>query len=359
MSNGGRGSGTDLSETFQNFLDGAARLVAGLGGLATLIAVAFLTLICFKLGGTGSDIKPEDAANTISILQKVLMVGSLGLVIGTTYLFWGSEFLGVAQIAVAAALFFAPMYLPGIVGSGSGAGAGVLGDAMGALQTAGIWFGVIAILVLVADVITRVNQRVKKGTKADNLKYGKGIREEKGRQNTLLGKCWQLPFCREFVRERCPIYHAKTTCWKELVGCMCEEQVIRNAMENKPIPKDMLLAAKMIPRNSRLTEPQKKERCRNCVIYNEHQRHKYKVAMPVTVGAFLLVYLALHNPLIGAMNQLVDTINRVVQHATLASGGKAYTAPTFFVETLLAVFFIVALTYAMKMLEFFIFRAKL
>jgi hypothetical protein len=138
---------------------------------------------------------------------------------------------------------------------------------------------------------------------------------------------------------------------------MCEESVIRNAMENKPIPKDALLAAKMIPRNNRLTEPQKKERCRNCVIYNEHQRHKYKLAMPSITGAFALVYFGLHGPLIAMMYGVVSSIEKVVQKGTAGSAGSI-DVPPFFVETMLFVFFLVGLSYAMKTIEYLIFNAK-
>jgi len=353
----GRRSGMDLSETFQSFLDGAAKLVAILGGLATLGGAGFLMFLCFRLGGATADVKPQDAMNSIEMLQKVLTVGVLGLGIGATYLFWGSEFLSVGMLALSAALFFAPMYLPSITGTPTGPAAAAVGSAMGAMQTAGMALGVISMLVVVADVMSRVKARVKQGTKADQLKYGKGIKEEAGTQNIFLGKCWQLPFCRKFVREKCPIYHAKTTCWKELVGCMCEESVIRNAMENKPIPKDALLASNMIPRNNKLTDTQKKERCRNCVIYNEHQRHKYKVSVPITVLTFIGIYAAFHGPLVSSVDHIVQQVNAVVHKVSLTQEQK-FTPPTFFTETLLAVFFLVGLTYAMKTLEYLIFRNK-
>jgi hypothetical protein len=351
--------GFDLSETFQKVLDGAAKLLAGLGGLATAVGVIFLGFVCYRLGSGATDVKPEDAMNTIETMRKVLLMGILGLGVGTTYLFWGSEILGASQLLLSAALFFAPTYLPGIVGSPNGKAGEALGTAMGAFQTAGTALGVLAICVLVVDLFTRVRNRARTGTRADHLKYGKGIKEEKGKQNVFLGKCWQLPFCREFVREKCPIYHAKVTCWKELVGCMCEESVIRNAMENKPIPKDALLAKNMIPRNNKLTIPQKKERCRNCVIYNEHLRHQYKAAVPSTVGLYALAYVALHGPLIEWMNGIVTSINKVIQQGTLnAIGSKSFQAPGFFTESLLIVFFVVALTYTLKTLEFAIFRSK-
>src|SRR5205823_3893098 len=125
--------------------------------------------------------------------------------------------------------------------------------------------------------------------KKDTLKYGKGIKEEQNIRNTFMGKCWQLPYCRKFVRERCLIYHSRRTCWKERVGCMCEEEVIRNAMENRTIPKDAVAAAKYIPVNNRITMAQKRERCRQCVIFNEHLKHQYRLFLPVTVAAFALL----------------------------------------------------------------------
>jgi hypothetical protein len=139
---------------------------------------------------------------------------------------------------------------------------------------------------------------------------------------------------------------------------MCEESVIRNAMENRPIPKDSLLAANLIPRNNKLTMAQKKERCRTCVIYNEHQRHKYKLTMPLLVGGFGLAYVVLRPPLLTATERLVEGINQIVRKSTMEGAGN-FTPPHAFVEMLLAVFFIIGLTYSMKTLEFLIFRAKI
>ena len=66
---------------------------------------------------------------------------------------------------------------------------------------------------------------------------------------------------------------------------MCEEDVIRGAMEGRVISKDALVAATMIPRNNKLTIAQKKERCKTCVIYNEHQKHKYRASVWGILGA--------------------------------------------------------------------------
>ncbi len=344
--------GVDLSETFENFLTGCAKLLMWVGALATIVALGLL----LYTGMNAQQAQLADAIRNIEIFQKILTVGVMGLGVGLSYLFWGEDILGAGQLLLAGAMTFSPLYLPSILGGDSAGPA--LGAAVGAIQQGGMIYGIIAIAVTFADVIIRVRQRVKVGVKADQLKYGKGVQEEKEKQNVFMGKCWQLPYCRKFVRERCPIFHAKRTCWKELVGCMCEESVIRNAMENRPIPKDALLAGNLIPRNSKLTVVQKKERCRTCVIYNEHQRHKYKLYMPAIVGSFIIAYVVGRPPLLSATEQLVAGINKIVRQGTLGGAGN-FTPPQVFVEMLLAVFFIIGLTYSMKTLEFLIFRAKI
>ena len=354
MSRGGFGS-KDISDTFQEFLTGCAKVVMSLGGLATAISVGLLVFTCFKVGSdTTSASQMAEAVRNVGIFQKVLVVGVLGLGIGASYMFWGGELLGAFQLALAAALYFAPLYLPSMLGDKS---TEATQGAYGALQMGGSVLGIIGLIVVIIDLAIRVKQRVETGAKADQIKYGKGVKEESDKQNILLGKCWQLPFCRKFVREKCPIYLSKRTCWKELVGCMCEEAVIRAAMDDKPIPKDALLAANYIPQNNKLTMSQKKERCNSCIIYNEHQRHKYKVTMPAVVLTWALVWGLLHGPLIDAVTSLVEKINHVVNVGTLGAAGN-YKPPTFFVESMLAVVMIIILTYGMKLVEFLYFKIK-
>jgi len=347
----------DISETFEGILEGCAKAVAGLGGLATLVSVGLLVFTIAKLGGgspSASDI--TEGARNVDIFQKVLITGVVGLSIGATFLFWGEELLGAAQLMLAAAMFFAPLYLPSVFGGGTTNEA--TEKAMAALQIGGTILGVLGLLVVFVDVAIRVNQRVKTGTKADHLKYGKGIKEENDKKNVFLGKCWQLPYCRKFVREKCPIFLSGRTCWKELVGCMCEEQVIRNAMENKPIPKDALLAANFIPHNHKLTFEQKKQRCYSCVIYNEHQRHKYKAGMWIAVPGYIASYALFHGLLFSAVAGLLQQINKVVNHATLGAGGN-FKPPDMFVEAMLFVVMMIGLTYTLKVLEFTVFKIKI
>lgn len=353
----GYGPSRDLEEALQGTLDSVARFLVYAGGLATLVSIGFLvyTFIVFS-GPTQASV--AQAGSNIEIFKKILMAGVAALGVGTTYSFWGEETLGVLQVVFAGILYLAPLFLPTLMSGGNVSPVGA--RALAALQTGGIIFGLLAVSVLILDASLRVKDRAQQGARADQLKYGKGLKEEKDIQNVFLGKCWQLPFCRKFVRERCPIYHSKRTCWRERVGCMCEEEVIRNAMENKPIPKDMVAAARFIPYNNRIPMEHKKERCRQCVIYNEHQKHKYRAVMPVVLLALGGFYALFRPQLLEATGAVVQKIDAIVGAATFRPGTQeaANSASGVFQEMLLICFMIILLAYAMKVIEFLIFKLK-
>ena len=345
------GSRDGLSEAFQDFLTNAARVLMGLGALVTLVATGLLIYACIRVGGDAK--VATEAMKNVEVFKQVMTYGAIGLAVGSAYMFWGDERGAAGMLFAAALLFFAPVWVPMIAGTNAN---DVTAAALGAIQNGGGIIGAVAAVMLVIDLVGKTRTRIKVGVKADQLKYGKGVKEEKDRQNVFMGKCWQLPYCRKFVRERCPIYHAKRTCWRERVGCMCEEEVIRVAMENKPIPKNQLLDGSQIPRNHRLNPKQKAERCRNCVIYNEHQRHKYKALVPAVLLGYGLLYLLGHGALAGIVEGVVRSIDKLV-HSAVMLNGKA-EIPEFLVEGLLFFSMLLALTYTMKLVEYAVFKLK-
>lgn len=341
-----------------SFLDSVARFVAGVGTLATVVAVGFLAYYVF---GGAQQANAEGGQRMVETFQTVLVLGVFGLGIGTAYLFWGEEVLGALQLIFAGALYFSPIYLP--LAAGQSAQNAVAQGSMAALQAGGLSLGVVALGVIVIDVVQRVRLRLREGARAEQLKYGKGIKVERDVQNVFMGKCWQLPYCRKFVRERCPIYHSGRTCWKERVGCMCEEKVIQNAMQGIDVPRDAVAAAKFIPYNSRLSPQAKAERCRQCVIYNEHQKHKYKLAMPVCVAGILGLYALFRNPALDSIRSAVRSVDEAFGRASLEqASAAAQRAPEIgmkvFSEVLLVCVTLVVIAYAMKVIEFLFFRVK-
>ncbi|MCC7230943.1 MAG: hypothetical protein IT203_11170 [Fimbriimonadaceae bacterium] len=354
-----RGSGSDrgLSEAFHDFLSGAARLLFYLGLLLGLGSVAFCVYTAMAFSGGAVSAPEAQALSNIELFQKLIISGMLAAGIGAAFLFWGEELLGGIMLIVAGLLYFSPLILTSA--AGVQADNKVVQAALGTIQMGGSILGALGILLLVVDIANRIKDRAQQGAKADQLKYGKGVKEEADRQNVFMGKCWQLPFCRKFVRDKCPIYHAKRTCWKEQVGCMCEESVIRGAMEGKLIPKDEVAAAAYIPTNNKLTFEQKRERCKQCVIFNEHQKHKYRALLPTIVLGFAAFYIIFRNMLLAATGGIVSKMSQIVGTLTFSktNSGEAVSGP--FQELLLICLMFILLAYVLKLLEHLIFKLKI
>lgn len=355
------GPDTSRSDFIAALIENASRFLFWAGLVVAILAIAALvfTYSAFASGQNPGTV--EQAKSNIQLFQTLLIAGALSAYIGSASLFWGEEILGPIQLGLSLALYFAPLYIPQLL-SGGAEPKEVGQAALAAIQTGGLFSGLIAIIVLVSDIASRIKQRTTIGSRLDQLKYGKGMKEESDKQNVFMGKCFQLPFCRKFVRESCPIYHSRRTCWKERVGCMCEEQVIRDAMAGKTIPKDSVAAAQYIPKNNKLTEGQKAERCRQCVIYNEHQKHKYKLAMPSVFIGWVLFYVTLRTPLLALTEGIINGLDRMIGKATFRPTGQVAKQVSesglHFQEVLLICLLVVAMAYTIRLVEYMIFKLK-
>jgi hypothetical protein len=346
------GPSFDLDDAIGNILDVAARFCLYGGAGLLVVGTGFLSFYFMHFSQSG--VNPSGAGN-IDLFKTLSVVGALAAGGGSMYLFWGEEFLIPIQIIVSCVLWFSPMYFPVVFGIATPTEPS--GRAVGDIQTSGTLLGGIAILGLLAEILLRIRVRMMQGARSEQMKFGRGVVEEK-HQNQFMGKCWQLPFCRKFVRERCPIFHAKRTCWKERVGCMCEEEVIQNAMQNKAIPKDAIAAARYIPVNNRITMSQKVARCKQCVIYNEHLKHKYKLAVPITIATFILMYIVFRGTMLGMSEMAINRINGVVGDVSMGQAKIQQEGVAIFREVLVDCFMFVLLAYILKLLEFVIFKLK-
>jgi hypothetical protein len=262
----------------------------------------------------------------------------------------------------------------------------------------GILMGIPGLLLM----LWHLGSRITSGQAAEDLTlpvYGQGAAREKV-SRPLVGafaKCWQLPFCREGIRKTCPIYHARTKCWKERVGCMCEENILHLAMsgaateqkqgapgpsggfvpigtlltESAPVEKTHILTRPgprgiRIPDNPHLSMAQKRERCRNCVIYNEHQRHKYQLlAPPATLLIPLLVYLnwdALKDVLTNALHGLDGIMGHLsfnVNSGSTTDFTRNVTGSVSVEAIIIVCFALIMMTILLRILEFCVFKLKI
>lgn len=358
-----RTSGEDWVATLLEWA-GAKVLTAGIiGTLACTVALIFYAM---KFGQTAAPTVEEAQhfGGIISQFGGYLIAALLVFALGMAITFWGDIALPTVLFLVALVFFLSPHWTPFF---------GIVPDlpndlsraAIDQLGRGGLYLGIVAMVLQAVDAFIRLRNRAIYGARGDLMKYGKGIKEESDYRNVFMGKCWQLPFCRKFVRERCPIYHSRRTCWRERVGCMCEEQVIRDAMEGKTIPRDAVAAAKFIPYNRRLTPAQKAERCRQCVIYNEHQRHKYRLAVPLTFVVVGGLYALLHQQLLSGTHQIMRSFDIAMSNITLQSSldqtkkpGTIGAAPGILEEFVLIALVLFVFSQVMRLVEFAIFKLK-
>lgn len=236
------------------------------------------------------------------------------------------------------------------------------------------------------------------------MKYGGATEEIAPAGNALIGvmaTCWQLPFCREALRVRCPIYHLKRRCWRERVGCMCDEVSIRESLSrffDKPektgnldfatgldagqaaaegssvrtgkqpeivrmpeIRRDQI----RIPNDTRIPMSVKRQRCRECIIYNEHQRLKYQFLGPIVTlivpALAALKFEYLMDTLKHALSSVDQAMARLSFDPQVREVGLASATSSSDVANIImiACLVIMATTMALRALEYAIFTLKL
>jgi hypothetical protein len=356
---------------------GSKLLIGGI--IAAVLSTLILMYAAYSFGTGYITSDSEQGRQQLSDGLAMVRWGQIGVIIGLVAFargmaisFWGDFALGLTLFLVALAYFTSTFWIEFLfpirnLGPESYA---IASGAVGSMALGGLILGILAVVLQIADISQRIKNRTLFGAKGDLMKYGSGVKEDYDYRNVFMGKCWQLPFCRKFVREQCPIYHSKRTCWRERVGCMCEEEVIRGAMEGNIIPKDAVSAAKYIPRNTKWTPAQKAERCRQCVIYNEHQRHKYRLAVPAVVLGVAFVYVMGRNGLLQWTMGLVSDFDRFMGRFTFSNKGEqivtgqaaevtANAVPGMLEEVVLFGIMLFILAQLMRLVEFCIFKLKI
>lgn len=238
-----------------------------------------------------------------------------------------------------------------------------------AFQQAGLLCLVPGIIFAVLDVWMRVTSGYfREMFNRANLRYGANVMRESQPTNRFLGKCWQLPFCRPSIRKSCPIYHARRACWREGVGCMCEERVILQALEGKGAPSsDPRQNVRFIPYNRHLSEEEKRERCRNCIIYNYRQQQKYQVIAPMVIVAAIAIVLHYAQQAQQLLFQVLRTVDTfVARFAFLPSSGEVQymkieslaRSSEFVAWMMIGIIAVILVSYVLRIAEYFIFQLK-
>jgi hypothetical protein len=137
------------------------------------------------------------------------------------------------------------------------------------------------------------------------------------------------------------------------------EKEMRPNIPTRPGPRGV-----RIPDNPHLNDKQKRLRCHNCIIYNEHQRQKYQLLAPfVTIAVPLLVWWkfeTLRDLLRAALKGLDGLIGRLSlsQDANIRFADNI-TGSLSVEVVLLVVVTLILMTWALRLLEYCTFKIKI
>lgn len=360
--------------------DGVTKLMQ-LAAVAAVLCLAYIVYGFITGGVTSWDALDPAARLRIggNITQAVHYFNIIltVLVIAVSVVYHDEESLGYTFVVVGIALYYgvsmgfeygAPGTVEGWIRSGNRPAMAVFNEG----RLGGMLLGIPGAILCVMDLVRRIRAGVLRRSDHSALEYGGEVEEQAGDQRArpapiaMFSKCWQLPYCREFIRNRCPIYHKRTKCWQHKVGCMCEEAVVRKAMEGMaeearseatnaagqplgqmladspedarrfdldspdgkaskptppppPRPKPVVINPRdvVIPVNDRITPWAKRERCRSCVIYNEHQRHKYGFFSPLLLVAVPTLMFLSMDRVLEVLKAAIDSADKVMVNLSL------------------------------------------
>lgn len=407
-----------LGGPFFQFLTVATTISLAAGAIGTLWLLA--SLIFGNYGEFASVSKTAQAAALSNIsLAQTLMTWGFGLgALLCAIVYFGEEVLGYALLIGALLIGFGiPSGFQQFGGEAYAATKSVALNRVYDAFSAGVRLpALIGGLFICYDVVQRLIRTVRERptVKVEKMTYGTGAKQEnteRPARTSPLGKCWEGPFCRDFIRPHCPIFLKRQACWQQKRGCYCEEDIVSQAAakvtgQSLPMaggssrfanmagaanndmnatPDPLSSGFQMIgvgapapsgmggmtpppptlsnaPRRMELSAGQKRERCRNCVIYNEHQREKYQLLLPVVlIGTVLLCgYVAMQfqtnaTAVVSGIEMIVNRFSFLPGNDKVTVGNSSSTVAWFFIGAAT----IVIMSKTLQLLEWCIFKIKI
>lgn len=303
----------------------------------------------------------------VAFTCRMFATASLVVVISLVIRYFVEETLGYLLSLAGALLYFIPPYALSGFGKSNHAAIGIALVS----QNTGLVMLAPGLMLVLRDLLMRLVRILTRPRLASGLVWGKEDRNDLSVIRKSYGHCWDLPHCREFIRKICPAYTSGHSCWRGKQGCYCDEKTIMRAMEMRggglEMAKNAQFSHGFSGGRKSLSPAQKRERCRNCAIYSEHQRQKYKLVSPLVFPAvFFAVWLISPNveSLIQTVVQFTDRLMKLASFAPQASMGPSawtyYASGTGTIQWLFIVWLsIMAIGYMLQLMEYFIFKVQI
>lgn len=315
----------------------------------------------------------ERVISNVAMACKILGVSGAIAVLCLAIRYYVEETLGYIMSFLGVLLYFGTPWMFSIWFPHSDIHANrVLGMVVAECRLLGVVFFAPGLILIIRDVVLRVRVAVAKPQKVDSS-FFVGEQAEyvpEPYRPRLYAKCWQTPYCRAFVRGACPAYEARKSCWRKKSGCMCDPGIIERALtsqssEGRMFMKELRYRQGDVPgKKAKLTGAQKRARCRSCVIYEFHQKQKYKLISPLVFPFVVGLVWFLYPGMKAMFREVVALTDKFVHTVTFMPQAQDKTPVGTAVPDIVLIFFvvwlaIVGISYALRFVEFCIFKIQI
>lgn len=306
---------------------------------------------------------------------KALGVCWTVLVVSTAVRYYAEEMLGYGMSLLGIVLYFGTPWMLAVSYTEADIRAnpslGMIGAESRVLAVVALILGT---LLVIRDVFYRIGQsklariRQAEKNKFKSFVVGDVDSVEEPPKPGMYAKCWNMSFCTGFVRQYCPAFEAKKSCWQVKCGCLCDEKTILRALmikggDDGNIKKELDIRG-LTANAPELSSAQKRERCRNCTIFQFHQHQKYRLISPIIPVAVLVLMYGLFSMLqewfmvaVKYTDAFVTKVSFLPQHGQATH--SVSSMPEFVFWLFIIWLGIMVVSYTLKFVEFCVFKLQI
>ena len=304
--------------------------------------------------------------NSVGISLQAFVFAGMVIVGSLILRMYGQEVVGQGLSVAGALLYFGgPALLAFAVPEQASKGNVLLAEVVGGFRYVGGVCLLPGLTLVLRDAILRIWTGISV-KRIMERRWGDEEQRKRKSKPKIYGNCWDLEYCRDFVRQSCPAFTSKKSCWRLKVGCYCDERTVMQAIANyggkdehaKNIMHRLGLDG---PGRSQLTNAQKRARCRRCGIYSEHQRQKYRVLSPAVFPAAALLFYLSYNTVAMWMGTALAKTDQFLRFLTYKTTDTHYQIGTdSHMLTVVAMVWvaIILVSYSLRLLEYLVFELQ-
>jgi len=357
-------------------------------GLFAICSIVFLVGLGYLLWGmwSGAFASPnwttvythDDRARAFAnislagnIMWWVLSIATLMFL----FLFYHEEYCGYSLLAGGIFLQVAVPYITtALYGFMNLVPSGATTNIFGLLQAQSWVIGIPGLILTLFNIYRATVSGLEEAkVKRKHLQFGqKAINDPKPRSQ-FLGPCWNLPYCKDSIRGKCPIYIKKQgPCWRNKRGCMCDQTILLlasapNWKQNVAATVDKLdgkIGGRVMPElppQPQLSHAAKVERCRQCVIFNLHQEQKYKLVVGVVLAGTLGSVIFYNSQLLNGIGYFFTSANLLIGRfstSTTVTPLYPHGAPPLVEWAILVAAVLVVIANILQVAEWWCFKLK-